>query len=350
MSTAAFHTDGGVPSLEPISPEDAVSMYLQNRINDLSEKSIQNQRYRLNRFLEWCEINEVDNLNTLSGRDLSTYHNWRAVQVKHITLVNELRTLQKFLEFCATIEGVEPGLREKVLVPSVDSSDETREELIDPDHAKAILRHLERFQYASRDHVIFALLWETGIRLGSLRAIDVEDYEAEHQWVWIRHRPETGTPLKNKAAAERPINLSKQYCRVIEDYITHNRVDAIDEYGRRPLISSRFGRLTAVPIRRTVYRLTQPCEIGPCPHERDPQTCEWREHDQLADCPSSLYPHAIRRGAVTHLLNSGAPPELVGERADMTKEVMDAHYDKRTPEEKAAVRREWLSSMWEGGR
>lgn len=44
-------------------------LYLENR-TDLSTSSKQNHGYRIERFVEWCEENDVDNLNNLTGRSL----------------------------------------------------------------------------------------------------------------------------------------------------------------------------------------------------------------------------------------------------------------------------------------
>jgi len=121
----------------------------------------------------------------------------------------------------------------------------------------------------------------------------------------LRHRPETETPLKNGEGGERTINVGEYYAEVIRDYIKQNRHGVTDEYGRQPLITSTHGRLTENPIRVTSYRLTQPCEFKPCPHDKEPETCAWRnERDRASECPSSRSPHAIRTGF------DDVPPEL----------------------------------------
>lgn len=336
-------------ALQPLTPAKAVAMYLDHRQADLSAKSLQNYRYRLARFVDWADASDLDNINNLTGRQLHEFRIWRADQVKRVTLVNELRTLQKFLEFCASVDAVEDGLRERVLIPDLKPGDETADDILEADRAQAILRHLERYHYASREHVILALLWHLGIRLGTLRAIDRGDVDLEAGLVAIRHRPETDTPLKNGQSAERYVNVSEHYCEVIADYIDHDRDDVVDDHGREPLITSRQGRLTAVPIRQLVYRITQPCYIGECPHDRDPATCEWIERYRRNECPSSRSPHAIRRGSITHHLRSGSPQQVVQERSNVSQEVLERHYDSRTEREKAVARREWLEDAFAGG-
>jgi len=328
--------------LEPTTPAEAVEWYLAERDPELSEKSLQNQQYRLSQFITFCEEHEVDNLNALTGRDLHRFRVWRSEDIKTVTLQGELQTLRVFLEFCAAIDAVEPGMRERVQLPEIEPEDEARDEHLAANRAEAILEHLERFAYASRDHIVVAILWHTGIRLGSLRAFDVGDFDPDAQCLDLRHRPDTGTPLKNKAAAERSIAVGPHYCEVLQDYLEHNRERVTDDHGRRPLITSTKGRLSEGAIRETIYRATQPCEIDDCPHDRTPEPCEAREHGKGARCPSSRSPHGIRRGSITDHLRNGTPQEVVSDRANVSKDVLEQHYDERTEREKMQIRRDFI--------
>lgn len=88
---------------------------------------------------------------------------------------------------------------ESAFLPEVEPADEAREEHLNTQRAEEILDHLDQFAYANRDHVIVAILWHAGIRLGSLRAFDIRDFEPEEQCLDLRHRPDTGTPLKTRS-------------------------------------------------------------------------------------------------------------------------------------------------------
>lgn len=191
--------------LKPTTPAEAVEWYLTERESEFSEKTQQNHRYRLDQFIEFCSEHEIENLNTLTGRDIHRFRTWCSKQIQPVTLRGYLQTLRVFLGFCASIEAVEPGMRERVELPTVDREEEARDEHLETDRAQPILDHLERFAYASREHVALAIMWHTGIRLGSLRALDLRDFDPNEQCLDLRHRPESGTPLKNKKAAERSI-------------------------------------------------------------------------------------------------------------------------------------------------
>ncbi|WP_340101849.1 tyrosine-type recombinase/integrase [Salinibaculum salinum] len=339
-------------TLKPITPEEAMTLYLDARESELSEKSIENQRYRLLSFVHWCKSEDIDNMNDLTGRDLHQFRVWRSNgdserydAVSTVTLRGILMTLRKFLEFCASIDAVEDGLRERVLLPKVEAEEEASDVKLPEEHARDLLRYLDKFQYASRDHVVIAILWHTGIRLGSLRALDVSDFDPEGQYITLRHRPDEGTPLKNKRAAERKIAVGNHYSQVISDYIRHHRHDVTDEYGREPLISSRQGRLTEAPIRQILYRWTRPCMISGCPHDKEPDSCEWMLNDSKASgCPSSRSPHGVRRGSITQHLRDGVPEEVVTDRMNVSSDVLDQHYDQRSERERMETRREFLDS------
>ena len=331
--------------LEPTTPAEAVEWYIKERNPELTEKTLQNHRYRLEQFIEFCEEQEIENLNDLTGRDIHRYRVWASEDIETVTLRGYLQTLRVFLEFSAAIGAVQPGMRERVQIPEIDPEDEAKDEHLSSDRAEKILENLERFRYASREHVVMALLWHTGIRLGTLRSFDVDDFDVDSQCIDVRHRSETDTPLKNKQAAERSVAVGSHYCQVIADYIDYNRDDVTDDHGRRPLITSSQGRLSDGSVRETIYRVTQPCEIGGCPHDKDPQTCEFRSHSQRAGCPSSRSPHGIRRGSITQHLRTGTPQEVVSDRANVSGDILDQHYDERNEREKMEIRREFIEGI-----
>ena len=331
-------------SLEPLAPGEAVGMYLSHRKSELSDSSLQSQEYRLNAFVEFCGEHGIENLNNLTGRDLHRFRKWRQEDVNEVTLRGNLATLRVFLEFCASVDGVEQGLRERVKLPNVAPEDAARDAEVGEEQARQILDYLEKFEYGSREHVIFGILWHTGIRLGTLQAIDVDDFDADDRCFDLRHRPDEGTPLKNGTAAERSIAVGEFWAEVLRDYIDQNRHDVTDEYGRRPLITSEHGRLTQAPMRRIVYILTQPCLYSDCPHGEDRDTCDAREYGQESTCPSARSPHSIRRGAITKHLRDGTPEQIVSDRMNVSQRIIDRHYDQRSDREKMRLRRDFLEN------
>jgi site-specific recombinase XerD len=59
--------------LEPISPSEAVDLYLSHRSGSVRQRTIQAHHYRLKQFRQWVEAEDITNLNDLTGRDIERY-------------------------------------------------------------------------------------------------------------------------------------------------------------------------------------------------------------------------------------------------------------------------------------
>jgi len=334
--------------LEPLAPEAAVDLYLEQRRDEVSNETLRCHRSRLGKFVDWCEENGIMNMNDVTGRDLHAYRVDRREQddLKAVTLQGQLSTLRVFLGFCASVEAVPEGLRSKVMLPTVKGGDEVSKTTLDANRAEEALEYLERYKYAGRQHVIFLLLWRTGMRKGALRALDVDDcdLDTDEPAVEVVHRPETDTPLKNGTNGERWVALSHEVATVVQDYIENpDRPNVRDEYGRQSLITTNRGRASRTLVQGEVYRVTRPCIYGDeCPHDRDLDDCKALEHGRESTCPSSRSPHDVRSGAITAHLLDDVPSEIVSDRMNVSKNVLDKHYDRRSEREKAEQRRDYL--------
>lgn len=340
--------------LEPISPQDAVKLYLEAR-DDASENTIEAQDYRLRAFVAWCDEEGIANLNDLSGRDLYAYRIWRSEggytgeELATATLRGDMATLRAFLRFCGEIDAVQQELYDQVPLPRTNGG-EVSDTTLSPDRAIDIVDWLEQYEYASRRHIVVFLLWHTGCRAGELRALDLGDLDldgdrprAEGPAIQFVHRPETDTPLKNKEKGERWNAISPHAAHILQDYIDGPREDVVDEHGRQPLVTTRNGRIATTTIRDTLYRVTRPCWRGKgCPHDRDPNTCKWTHYSAMSKCPSARSPHDVRSGRVTAHRLADEDRSLVSDRLDASEEVLDKHYDRRSKRQKAEQRRSFF--------
>ena len=94
-------------NLEPIEPADAKEMYLKQREKEVSNSTIQAHHYRLKHFVRWCtDVENIENLNALSGRDLQRYKMWRRDDgdLNNVTLVTQLSTIRVFIRWCEQID------------------------------------------------------------------------------------------------------------------------------------------------------------------------------------------------------------------------------------------------------
>jgi len=335
-------------SLEPIDPETALDLYLADKQNELAEASLEAHRYRLQHLVRWCNEQDIENLNSLTGRQLHKYRLWRRNEgdLGKVTEKTQMDTVRVFIRWLESIDGVEQDLSEKVLSPSITPDENSRDVMLDTDRANEVLTQLEKFEYASVQHVAISIMWHTMMRVGGAHALDVRDYDSDEQYLKVRHRPETETPIKNKGDGERLVAISDQLSDLIGDWLASQRPDVTDSHGRRPLLASNYGRVQKGTLRGYVYEWTRPCVAGnECPHDRDPDQCEAMEHRCASKCPSSVSPHAIRRGSITHSLNSDMPDKVVSDRANVTQRVIEQHYDQRTEREKMEQRRDYLDNL-----
>ncbi|WP_115864986.1 tyrosine-type recombinase/integrase [Halorussus litoreus] len=335
-------------SLEPIEPETALELYLADKENELAKASLKAHKYRLNHFIRWCDEQDIENLNTLRGRQLHQYRLWRRNEgdLSPVTEKTQMDTLRVFVRWVESVDGVEQDLSEKVLSPSITPEQNTRHEILKSERAEKVLAHLEKYEYATIDHVSVALMWHTMMRIGGVHALDVEDYHSDEQYIEVRHRAEQGTPIKNKEDGERLVALSNRLCRLLDDWLVDQRPDVTDDYGREPLLTTVQGRASKATLRHCVYRWTQPCRYeGECPHDREIVDCKARSRNHLSKCPSSLNPHAIRRGSITHNLHNDMPEKVVSDRANVSPAVIEQHYDRRSEREKMEQRRDYLDDL-----
>jgi integrase len=336
-------------NLTDTPPEEALDLYLRERSTEVTDSTLQSHRYRLNHFIRWCdEVAEIGNTNALTGRDLHRYKLWRQEDgnLNQVSLKSQMDTLRVFLRFCESIDAVEPDLHSKVISPTLSDGVGQRDVKLEADEADRLLDYLDRFEYATFRHALLMLLWRTGLRIGSVRALDIGDLDSENEYVSVCHRPDTDTPLKNKQNGERLVALNPSSCAVLQDYVEVNRPDVTDEFGREPLLATEHGRPTTNTIRATVYRVSRPCTYREdCPHGRDMDTCEALTKGGASKCPSSVSPHAVRRGSITHHLTEDVPEQVVSDRMNVSQRILEDHYDRRTEEVKVEQRRGYLDDV-----
>jgi site-specific recombinase XerD len=333
--------------LEPLSPDRGVDLYLTDREAELAEGTLKSYRYKLEQFVSWCRSENIGNLNELAGRDLLEFKQARSKDLNSVSLKGQLDTLRSFLRFCESIDAVEPDLHNKVLSPTLSQGDRERDILVESEQAQEVLQYLARFSYASSHHVLLTLLWRCGARTGTVRSFDLDDYDRDAARICAKHRDQT--PLKNQERGERLIALSSDTCEVLNDYIDYNRIDLVDDQGREPLLTTKHGRVSKSTIRETCYRWSHPCRYngGDCPHGNNVDSCDAITGPGKAPstCPSSRSPHAWRRGAITHHLTQDVPVDVVSDRMNVSRDVLEAHYDRRSDEVKVEQRRQYLDDI-----
>ncbi|WP_194286852.1 site-specific integrase [Halomicrobium sp. LC1Hm] len=320
---------------------------------ELSPNTIKAREYRVGFFVRWCEgannngEPRLTNLNEISGRDILRYKNWRKAGINKVTLRTQLSDLRQFLSFCTTINAVPESIVEKVELPVLERGENERETYMDHAEAMEIIDFLETYEYASLNHVLFLLTWQTGARISGLHSLDVGDIDFESERLAIRHRPDEGTRLKNGPDGERVVALPTKTINIVRDYMEVNRLPVTDDHGRKPLFTSEHGRMHKNYLPKRLYQVTRPCHYAQeCPADKDPFGCEYTGAiDDAVACPHNTRPHDIRRGAITHWLRQDVPETAVSDRMNVSEKTLDRHYDQRTDTEKAEQRRQYLDDL-----
>lgn len=347
--------------LKSTEPVRVVRYYLCTKRIRWADETYKDNSYDLTRFLEYCNYAGIDDLSKLSPRDMERFKDWRQRDgnITLTTLDGQLSNIRPFIRKCERLEIVEEGVADSIEMPDLEDSDEVSYVRIGTERAEAILDYHETFDYATREHAVFALMWAILSRLGDCRALDLKDYQENEdgeKYVEFRHVPEQGTPLKNQESnvdgegGEREINLPDWVAEILDDYIEQHRKTVTDEYGREPLFTTKYGRVSKSTLRRDLYRITQPCRYDQgCPVGNDPSQCEARnKNSHLSKCPENVSPHPVRRGGICHQIQEGVPKDTICERADVSREVLNKHYDLRSLEEARIQRRKELRQHLDG--
>jgi integrase len=320
MSQTFTQTDAQ-PTLSLRQPEDgnceAVRYYLQDREGEISPNTADKLQWQLRRFGRWCTENGITDISELDPFDIHRYKNERQGEVKPVTLKSEMSNLTTFLSLFERV-GVAEGLTDAIDTSQIRVDSRVRDERLSPDAARDILNHLSEHHPYERDTALAYTLWEGGMRTGGVVALDISDYHPRKRSLEIKHRPEKGTRLKNGSKGEREIMVSKTLADILDGYIKHHRRDKTDDYGREPLFTTRCGRISAVTVRKTMYRLTEDCD----------------------HVDGRLGPHAARKGAIGRHLNEEWKIQHVSERCDVTERRLREHYDTRPENEKMEARRQ----------
>lgn len=146
---------------------------------------------------------------------------------------------------------------------------------------------------AVRDRAIVELLYGSGIRVGELTALDVDDLDRGQGLVRVL----------GKGAKERVVPVGRPACRAVEDWVRDGR-PALAGTGSGPalFLGARGGRIDPREVRRVVHR-----SVARVPGAPD------------------IAPHGLRHTAATHVLDGGADlrmvQELLGHRSLATTQL-----------------------------
>lgn len=339
-----------------ISPEPTLSecykRYLARRHDRSPATRAQYQR-TIPLFIEFAESENVTAPTGISTELIDTYVD--ELQERYnadATILTYTRNVRSWLCWLNKRDQCPDGVYRLLNKDELGLSPRARDEALPADEATMLLEKLGRQRRGSLKHALLALLWNTGIRIGGAHSLDRQDFDPANNEVRLRHRPATGTRLKNGDVnkntvgdGERNVTLGDHAIQAINDYIDIDRPTVTDSYGREPLFATQHGRATRSTLRRRVYRATS-CRWAD--KEAEDRTCDGSCHPDTNVCEYSYYPHAIRRGSIVHHLSSGLRPSIASERFDVSIRTLRKHYDPRTKRKRKADRSDEVRQAWSG--
>jgi len=199
--------------------------------------------------------------------------------LKKSSLARKLAAVRSFFQFCLKKGWVEENAakvvstpRQERLVPSFLSEDEMADFLDLPSSNEPL---------ALRDKAMLELLYATGIRVGELVGINLEDVNFGDWWIRVR----------GKGKKERLVPFGRKAEESLTAYLRVRPVLLKDRMGETALfLNNAGGRLTARSVERTVAK-----------------------YIQMTAVRRKISPHSLRHSFASHLLSRGADLRVIQE-------------------------------------
>lgn len=228
-----------------------------------------------------------EGITDLSGLELGTLRRWLGAQsqagMSRATLARRSATARSFTTWALREELIETDPALRLRAPKAEKS------LPGVLQSQQLLRLLNNLEEAAadgsavplRDRAIVELLYATGLRVGELAALDVDDLNPDRRTLQV----------VGKGNKERTVPYGVPAALAVDDWLRRGRpLLATGHSGPALFLGSRGNRVDQRQVRSVVRTL----------------------FGALGDT-SATGPHALRHSAATHLLDGGADLRAVQE-------------------------------------
>ena len=233
-------------------------------------------------------VSLLDHLRRLGGTrvsdiDLRVLRSWLAMQraggAARSTLARRAASARAFTAWARTVGLAETDPGQSLASPRPQR---TLPHVLRVDEASALMDlPVDASALGRRDRLIVELLYGTGIRVGELARLDVDDIDRRRRVVRVF----------GKGSKERTVPYGRAAERALDEWLRLGRPElARDDSGSALLLGARGGRLKPRAVRRVVHEYTR----------------------RLPGSPD-LGPHALRHTAATHMVDAGADLRVVQE-------------------------------------
>lgn len=264
-------------------PLDAFAAYLAGE----RAHSLHTQRAYLGDLASFFDHAAQEGASTLQDLELGTFRRWLGAQsqagVARATIARRSATARAFTSWALREERLEtdPALRLKApkrdrSLPGVLQSAQVNRLMTGLAEAA-----VDGGPMAVRDRAIVELLYATGIRVGELTGLDIDDFDPDRRTLRVI----------GKGDKERTVPYGVPAALAVDDWLRRGRPRVVgSSSGPALFLGLRGGRVDQRQVRSLVNKL----------------------FEALGDTSASG-PHALRHTAATHLLDGGADLRAVQE-------------------------------------
>ncbi|WP_049934272.1 hypothetical protein [Haloplanus natans] len=106
------------------------------------------------------------------------------------------RSLRKFFRYCERREVFEKAFHEFVILPTISETEKVNDTWLPREEAKEIVANLAKYEPFTKEHIVWEILAETGVRQSTLYAFDLDDYDSDERYIKVVNREETGNTIE----------------------------------------------------------------------------------------------------------------------------------------------------------
>lgn len=211
-----------------------------------SPRTLRAYRFDWSQFAGWyTEVNqEPFSLERLAAMDVQDYITWGRQQgLKATTLNRRLAWLKQYAAWGEEQGAVNPDMRRHIKVVPIQRKQQLAPRSLTPREARKLLKEV-KVRGNPRDEAIISILLYTGLRVGELVSLTLDDVTLSERKGVIQVRAEVA-----KGGKERAVPVPKQAREALQGYLEGRLAD-----GRGTLFIGRQGPLSAEGVAAVVAK------------------------------------------------------------------------------------------------
>lgn len=209
---------------------------LDRRAQQLSDGTIQFYRKKLKKFLAWCHVQNITDIEQITSDKIRSFLVWLDQDHNRGGILAFIKTLRAFFNW-HELETDHPSPMKRIKTPANTTSP------LEPADIDAIRRMISKSD--TRDKAIMLTLLDTGMRANELLSLDVADVNIITGFVYIRY---------GKGNKHRTVYVGRRTRQTLRKYIKHDGALFQAKDG---------GRLSYTGLRMIIQRRAKDARVKP---------------------------------------------------------------------------------------